>query len=414
MNTNIDYIPMQLSKKVENIPEALSIYINQIVYERKRKGFDIITLSLGEAYFDIPMYDFKKLDTEKCYHYSESQGYLPLRKKLASFYKSQYDCNVDFENELLISAGSKPIIFMAMQAVLNEDDEGLIHEPAWLSYQEQLKLVGAKAKFIPYNCKAEDFYKYFTPKTRMLIINNPNNPAGWLYTKQDLEIIYSQCRSRGIYVLVDEAYSDFIAENENFYSMAKIVPDKDGVIIVNSLSKNMGMSGLRVGYVISSPGVIRQMLKLNQHLLTCASTIVLHYVTKYFDNIIKKTLPQVKDLNSKRAAVKKYLDKLNLKYLNGNNTFYYFVDIENFPSSSLDLSLYLLLKYNIATVPGDAYGASTERFIRISIGTESLDRIHDALLTIKNTISLNKFNKNELDFILCQQGVKRFEYIKGY
>lgn len=405
---------MQLSTKVQSIPEALSIYINQIVYDLKRKGYNITALSLGEAYFDIPMYDFKKLDVEKCYHYSESQGYLPLREKLCEFYKNYYNSQINPQKEILISAGSKPIIFMAMQAVLNQGDEGLIHEPAWLSYQEQLRLVGADAKFIPYDCPPKDFYKYFTDKTKMLIINNPNNPAGWLYTKEDLQIIYEQCRPRGIYILVDEAYSDFICEDEQFYSMANIVPDKDGIIIINSLSKNMGMSGLRVGYVISSQEVIEQILKLNQHLITCASTIILHYLTRYFDKIIKTTMPQVKDLINKRQLVKNEMDKLKINYLKGNNTFYFFINIENFPSSSLDFALYLLLKYNIAVVPGSAYGKSTERFIRVSIGTESLDRIHDSLMIIKNIITLKEFNKNELEQMLNKYNIKPFVNERGY
>lgn len=408
MSNKLKYPKMQISKKVQEIPQALSIYINQIVYEQKRKGYDITTLSLGEAYFNIPLFDFKKLDQEKCYHYSESQGLLPLREKIADFYKKYYNVQVNPKTELLISAGSKPIIFMAMQAVLNEGDEGLIHEPAWLSYQEQLKLVGAEPKFIPYNCSPKDFYKYFTDKTRMIILNNPNNPAGWLYSKEDLTEIYNQCRERGIYVLVDEAYSDFVPNDAGFYSMANIVSGKDGIIVVNSLSKNMGMSGLRVGYVISTPEVIQQILKLNQHILTCATTIILHYLARYFDDIINITLPQVKDVIDKRNRIAKFMDEIGLEYLKGDNTFYFFVNIKDFPAFSLDFALYLLLNYNIAVVPGSAYGESTERFVRISIGTESEDRIHDALMLIKDFMSIKEFDEKKLELMLKENEIIKF------
>jgi len=400
---------MQFNSVVETIPQALSIYINQIIYERKRKGFDVTTLSLGEAYFDIPLFNFKKLDVEKCYHYSESQGLPELRAKIASFYGKMYGAPVDYKTELLLSAGSKPLIYMAIQAVLNPGDEATIHEPAWLSYQEQLKLAGVKPKFIPYNCPPKEFSDYFNKKTRMLIINNPNNPAGSIYSRDDLLEIYRQCRSRGIYVLIDEAYSDFVIENSQFHSMAKLIPDKDGVIVVNSLSKNMGMSGLRVGYVISSPDVIQQILKLNQHLITCASTIVLHYLARYFDDIIAITLPQVKEVVKKRQRVQDLMDQLGLHYLKGGCTFYFFLDIGDFKHSSLELSLYMILKHNIAVVPGSAYGESTERFVRVSIGTESEERIHNALIVLSNILSQKTFDIEELNSMLDENHISRFQ-----
>ncbi len=402
-------VVMQLSRIINKIPQALSIYINQIVYDLKRRGYDVTTLSLGEAFFDIPLFDFSKLDLDKCYHYSESQGLLELREKIGAFYGKQYGVKVDHHKEILISAGSKPLIFMAMQAILNPGDEALIHEPSWLSYQEQLKMLSAVPKFIPYNCNISNFVEYFTEKTKLLILNNPNNPAGWLYRKEDLEMIYEECRKRGIYVLVDEAYSDFVVNKADFCSMARIAEDKDGIIVVNSLSKNMGMSGLRVGYVISSSNVIEHILKINQHLITCASTIVLHYLARYFDDIIKITLPQVKSVVEKRLRVENMLKKNELKFLPGSTTFYFFVNIEDFPAPSLDFSLYLLLKHKIAVVPGSAYGESTERFIRLSIGTESEERIHDAIMIMRNLIVCKSFNHEELDALISQNNIKRFE-----
>lgn len=399
---------MQISNRVSNIPPALSIFINELVYSQKRKGRDIITLSLGEAFFDIPMFDFNQLDADKCYHYSESNGIPELRMKISEFYKKQYNGEINYQNEILITAGSKPAIYMAMQAVLNNGDEVLIHEPAWLSYQEHARLLDVSPKFIPYDCKIEDFHKYFTNKTRMVIINNPNNPAGWIYNKEQLLSIYQQCRSRGIYVLVDEAYSDFLLD-EHFYSMINLVPDKDGIIVVNSLSKNMGMSGWRVGYVISSSEIISNIQKLNQHLITCAPTILQHYLARYFDEIIEITLPQASEVVRKRQRVSKYMDQIGLERLPGTSTFYFFVHIGNFKGSSMDFCLYLLFKYGVAAVPGSAYGSSTERFIRLSFGTESEERIHHALVLIKDLISQNYCDIEYINKNLKTNGFNRFE-----
>lgn len=401
---------LQISEKVKGIPEALSIYINQLVYNQKRKGKDIVVLSLGEAFFDIPMFDFSKLDFVKGYHYSDSQGIPELREKIAHFYGKQYGAPVNPKDEILVTAGSKPVIYFAMQAILNPGDEVLIHEPGWLSYQEQIRITGAQPAFIPYNVPVKEFSQYFTDKTRMLIICNPNNPAGRTYTLDELKLLYEQCRSQGIYILIDEAYSDFILADE-FHSMAKIVPDKDGIIVVNSLSKNMGMSGWRVGYVITTKELIKNILKLNQHILTCAPTILQYYMARYFDDVMAITLPQAKDIVAKRQRVAKLMKDIGLKTMGGSSTFYFLVNIEDFPGSSLEFALYMLLFNQVAVVPGSAYGKSCSRFVRVGIGTESEERISDALFLLRDLIRVKSFDPLPVISRLEKEGFHTFEEV---
>jgi len=396
---------MQISERSKNIPQAMSIYINQLVYDLQKKGRDIITLSLGEAFFDIPLFDFKKLNYIKGYHYSDSQGILELRKKICEYYYKQYGAQVDSKDEILISAGSKPIIYLSMQATMNAGDEVLIHEPGWLSYQEQAKLLGVVPKFIPYHSPVKDFSSFFSEKTRMVIINNPNNPAGKSYSKEELMSLYNQCRPRGIYLLVDEAYSDFILD-DSFCSIAKIAPDKDGIILINSLSKNMGMSGWRVGYVITSPILIKEILKINQHIITCAPTLLLYYMATYFDEVISITLPQVRAVVEKRSKIKKVISNLGLQCLDGEATFYFFLNLEDFPGSDVEFALHLLLFNDIAVVPGSAYGKSTDRFVRLAIGAESEERITQALTQIKTLIGADKINKDLINKKLHEEGFK--------
>lgn len=404
------YLPMQLSRKVSTIPEALSVYMNNIVYAMKRRGDAIKVLSLGEAFFDIPMFPFEEISFTQGYHYSESRGLPELRKIIAGYYEKHYGAPINPDNEVLISAGSKPLIYMAFQAVLNAGDEVLIHEPAWLSYPEEVKLADGVPKFIPYDCPVDQFEQYFTDKTRMVVICNPNNPAGLVYSREDLEKLYQICRPRGIYILVDEAYSDFVIDG-GFTSMASVVPDKDGIIVVNSLSKNLGISGWRIGYVISTPAVIYHILKLNQHLITCPATLLSMYVAHFFDRIIETTLPQAAAVVKKRIAISDYMKQIGLTPLDGAATFYIFVNIGDYSRSSLDLGLFLLTKYHISVVPGLAYGDSTDRFIRIGVGAESKEDIVDCLRTIKHVIDNDEYDENFVDSELKSLGMNRFEVV---
>ena len=157
LSKNKDFLFSDISKKLNS---AVSIDINQIVYNMKRAGKKITTLSLGEAYFDIPQFDFKVLDFKKGYHYSDTAGIPELRNKIANYYLNTYKATV-FPSEVLISAGSKPLIFMVMKTVLNANDQVLVHEPAWLSYEEHAKMCNAKIKFIPYQEKNSKFSKVF-------------------------------------------------------------------------------------------------------------------------------------------------------------------------------------------------------------------------------------------------------------
>lgn len=373
------------SKSVNNISEAQSIYLNQLVYELKRKGEDVITLSLGEAFFDIPLFDFNSLDLVKSHHYADSSGTPNLKRKISDHYKRTLSVSSDFNKEILISAGSKAIIYMSIKALINKGDEVILHEPAWLSYADQVKLCDGKVKFIPYTESVESIKKYITKKTKLIIINNPNNPAGKIYTKREINSIVKIIKKKNIWLLADEAYSDF-ALNQKFHSVGSMHPTKKNLIIVNSLSKNMGISGWRVGYAISNKEFISKLLKLNQHIITCAPSILMNYLEKYFENILNVTRPQIKSLLKKRDKIKKILKKNNLKFLDGTSTFYFLVDIKSFSGTSTEFALKLLKKHRIAVVPGSAYGSSTKNFIRLGIGTESLERISQAIVIISKEI----------------------------
>ena len=383
----------QLSRRVQQIPQAFSIYMNQLVSDRRAKGEDLIVLSAGEAYLQRPAHDFSDLDTSKVDHYSDSRGLLALRRRIAAHCQSQCGAIVDPETELVITAGSKIALYMTLQAILNPGDEVLIHEPAWLSYQEHVRLLDAEPVFAPCTAAMVDLPQFMSSKTRAVIINNPNNPAGRNYGRSELEALYRVCRARGVYIISDEAYSDFVID-ETFCSFASIAQDKLGVVVVNSLSKNLGLSGWRIGYVIASQEFTDAFLKLNQHLITCAPSILMHYLERNFDALVANAAPQIRDLMHKRQRIAAHLKTLGLEALSGASTFYFLISIGAFPGTSIDFALRLLLQHRIAVVPGSAYGKTTDRFVRISIGTETEARIQEALRIIATLSQANQFDRD--------------------
>jgi aspartate aminotransferase/aminotransferase len=285
---------------------------------------------------------------------------------------------------------------MAMLTAVETGGEVLIHEPGWLSYPEQARLAGIIPRHVPYDADIDGVIGAITPNTGMLIINNPNNPAGRLYSREEIEALYNACHARGVYLLLDESYSDF-APPGTFPSLTSIAPGFDGALVINSLSKNLGVSGWRIGYLIGARDFIDHLLKVNQHLITCAPTFLANYCATHFDEMIAVTRPQIAALQEKRDRIAKAIASRGLHVLAGSTTFYFFLSIDKFPGSDVEFAQKLIVDDKIAVVPGSAYGASTDRFVRLSIGTETEDRIESALDAIRRQISCNEFDQKLYD-----------------
>ena len=361
-----------LNKNSNEIIQAGSIFINEKVDVFKKQGRDIIVLSLGEAFFNIPEIDLNPY-LRKGAHYSDSQGLLELRHLIASYYQktfSKYKINA---NNLIISAGSKVLSYISLLVSVDKGSEVLLHEPYWLSYPEQIKLSLGTVKQIPFWEKPKDFKNYISKNTKVLIINNPNNPAGNIYKKEDLEIIYQICIEKDIKLIIDEAYSEF-CDPGTFYSAVNLDKSLKNLIILNSFSKNIGLSGWRIGFAISDIKTVQKLKIVNQHLITCAPTILQSCCVDYFDLLIKNGKKHIDEILNKRKELQIFMEDNNIKYFSGSATFYFFVEIKsNLPS--LEFSKILLENHDIAVVPGEFYGVSTSKFVRISIGSEPLERI---------------------------------------
>lgn len=375
----------KISDHVSCLQEAVSIRYNNVVYDLKRSGKDVIVLSLGEAFFDFPIVSLDGLPHPEGLHYSHSRGVYELRERISRYYDQRYGVSVDPETEILVTAGSKAAIYFSMMAVLNPGDEVVIPEPMWVSYPEQANLCFAKSVPVPYPSKISDFENYLSDRTRLIVINNPNNPTGYVYSKRELQYLSDMARANDIYLLSDEAYSDFLVDR-SFVSAGSLDDKKSHTIVCNSISKNMGISGWRIGYAIAGTDLISQILKINQHVITCPATNLQQYLVQNFDSLIEKTSPQIADVVKKRSVVAEYLWEKKLEVAPGSAGFYLFVSIAPSVLDSETFSMRLLNEHQVCVVPGIGYGRSCDSFVRLSVGSEPLDRIYRGIDAIKNLI----------------------------
>jgi aspartate aminotransferase/aminotransferase len=268
-------------------------------------------------------------------------------------------------------------------SLIDPGDEVVIHEPAWVSYVEQVRLCHGVPVTVPYDVPVGELEAFVTPRTRVIVLNYPNNPRGETLGAGDWERLHDLAERRDLFLLCDEAYSDFLPAGERFVSGGLGDPGKRHTLVCNSMSKNYGMSGWRVGYVIANAEVISQVLKVNQHLVTCPATILSHYLVEHFHDLLEVTGPQIRAVVEKRAVVARELERIGLEALPGSATFYLFVSIAPSALGSEAFCTRLLTEHHVAAVPGIGYGDSCDAFIRVSVGTESMERTIAGLEAVK-------------------------------
>lgn len=385
--------PLRTTRLMDVVEPALSIKYNNLVYELKATGRDIITLSLGEAFFDIPLPSFDVLANTGLHHYSHSRGLPELRTHLAKYYEIKFGVPVDPDREIIITAGSKAAIYMTLLATLEPDDEVIVPEPYWLSYPAQVRLCGARPVMVPHDVEVFDLERYVTPRSRMIIINNPHNPTGRVYTRAELEFLHNLVDRHGMLLMVDEAYNEFIDDGTEFVPAFELDPGMEHTVTVNSMSKNYGVSGWRIGYLMGRQQITDQVLKINQHLVTCAPTILAAYLAEHFDQLLDVTRPQILRTVRLRNRVGERLATGGVRTLPGSATFYLFASLGASTLDSNEFATELLHGYGISVVPGIGYGGSCDRFIRIAVGSEPEERISYGVAAIQQLIAVTSSNR---------------------
>jgi aspartate aminotransferase len=378
------------AKRLHNITESATIRISNLASELKSHGKDIISFSLGEPDFTTPVHIINaakaSLDRGET-HYTPSPGIPELRRAIAEKLKKENKIETKPGN-IIVTPGAKQAIFEVMLSVLQDGDEAIIFEPAWVSYDPCIRLAGARTVWAATTrdngFSPVDIGEYITKKTKLIVINSPCNPTGGVYGKKTLKEIADFAVDKNIMVLSDEIYEKIIYDREHI-SIASLDGMQKLAITVNGFSKAYAMTGWRLGYVSAPEEIYEQMLKLHSHSVSQATSFVQYAGIAALQGDQTCIDDMVREFRERRDLLIKGLDELCIKCTRPDGAFYAFADVSEYGSGE-DVAELLLSKAFIAATPGAAFGEAGNNFIRISYAT-SQERIREALRRMEAVLS---------------------------
>jgi aspartate aminotransferase len=381
---------MELSERIMGIKPSATLAITSKAKAMKSKGIDVISFGAGEPDFDTPQYikeaAKQAIDKGKT-KYTLSIGTLELReaicKKLLDFNNLEYK-----PEDIVVSNGAKHSLYNIFQAICNKGDEVVIISPYWVSYFEMISVAGATPVVVAaswadgFKVSLDNLAAALTDKTKAIIINSPLNPAGSVYSKDELKGIFGLLKGKQIRIISDEIYERLIYDGLKCVSIASLSEEsRDATIIVNGVSKTYSMTGWRIGYIASNDRALTKAIKnLQDHSTSNPSSIsqeaALTALTKEDSSVedMKKKFEKRRDYMVERI---KGIDKISCVKPMG--AFYCFVDMKEVNKNTLELAERLLDEAKVAVVPGEAFG--TPGYIRLSFAAsmenikEGLDRI---------------------------------------
>ena len=392
-----------LTDKINNLPASATLTMAAKARELKNNGIDIIGLSLGEPDFNTP--DFIKnsaIDAinQNYNSYTPVDGYLDLKEAISK--KFFRDNNLNYNtNQIVVSTGAKQSIANVVQALIKPGEEVILLAPFWVSYSAIVLMADGIPKILKsdisndFKVSAKQIDDAISEKTKMIIINSPNNPSGSIYNKKELNEIASVVKKYpNVFVLSDEIY-EHIIYGEKHFSFANLPNMFDRTITVNGLAKAFSMTGWRIGYIGAPEWIAKACNKMQGQITSGANCIAQRATIKALEESPEKIQYMVDEFKIRRDFIIDLVTKIN-----GFNikkppmgAFYIFPDIselfgKTFKGVSIkdanDLSMLILEKAHVATVPGDAFGYPN--CIRISYSA-SREQIEEAIRRIKDLLS---------------------------
>jgi len=371
---------MGLNQQFEQIRQSATVAMNDSILAYKARGNPIIQLQVGDPDFATPQpildVAYNALQSGLT-HYGPSRGYPDLRSAAATRLNLDKDLNYDPETEILVTHGGIHAYYLAMQSILNPDDEVLIPDPTWATHANMVTMLRGNVVRIPappengFIPSIEAWGKAVTSKTRAIVVNYPSNPTGAYPTREYLQQLQEFAEEHGLWVVNDAVYENlYYAEKPT--SAGAFSGAKERTILVNSLSKTYAMTGWRVGYLAAPKQVIDNALKGGQNSITCVAPFVQKAATfALSDESMQTAAAEMRAAYARRRElvlrVAREYDESPVRATPPKGAFYFFLDFRALSMPSFEICKLILEEAGVGLVPGSAFGEQGEGFIRMTI-----------------------------------------------
>ena len=377
-----------LSKRLSGIEESATIKMSHLAKQLQDEGKEVLNFSLGEPDFKTPDHicEAAKKALDLGYtHYTSSAGITELREAIAEKLQEENKVAVNAE-EVIVTPGGKQAIYEVMMSLLDEGDEVIVLDPAWVTFEAAIKIAGGRPKWVK---RLEERVNYkalesaVSKKTKMIVINSPNNPVGYVLGKNELKEIAELAREHDLLVLSDEIYEKIIYE-QNHVSIASLDGMQERTILINGFSKTYAMTGWRIGYAVAPSEILQGMLKIQQHSVTCTSSISQFAALAGLINSQECVAEMVAEFKKRRDVIVRRLNSIVLPSLNPEGSFYVFANTSEY-GNGIDFTERLLKEGYIIVTPGSAFGHAGTDYVRFSYATsmqniiEGMDRMEKML-----------------------------------
>ncbi len=384
-----------------NASVSLHNRINTVVRDIPRSGIrdffdivttmkDVISLGIGEPDFDTPWHvrEATVFALERgATHYSSNLGYIELRRALSKYVAKHFGAEYNPDNEVLVTVGVSEALDIALRALINPGEEVLYHEPCYVSYRATILFAGGKPLAV--ETKAENGFRLtrqmleakWTPNTKLLMLNFPNNPTGAIMDRRDLEDIAAFAREKDLIVITDEIYAELTYDNPHT-SIVSLPGMKERTVFLHGFSKAWAMTGYRLGYACGPAELIEAMMKVHQYTMLCASSLAQKAAIEALTRPEIDVGEMVAEYRRRRNYIATAFADMGLECHRPLGAFYAFPSIAKFGLKSKDFALKLLHDEKVAAVPGTAFGECGEGFLRCAYAT-SFDNIKEAMARLK-------------------------------
>lgn len=382
--------------RIKDVAPSGTLALAEKAGEMKANGIDVISFGVGEPDFDTPETIISKakdaLDRGLT-HYVASRGIPELRRSITEKLKAENRLDYNPNTDIIVTPSGKFAIFAVIMATIGPGDEVVIPDPSWVSYDPCVIFASGKAVHVSLSSDdnflvtKEKLRSALTPRTKAIIINSPNNPTGRVFTLPEIEAVAAFAKENDLLVISDEIYEKIIYDENVHISIASLPGMKERTVVVNGFSKTFSMTGWRLGYIACEKGLASQILKLQQHSVTCATSFAQAGAVGAFTGAKKELREMVDEFKARRDLIVDGLNSVTgISCPVPEGAFYAFPNVSRLGRSSMELSEYLLNEAHVGVTPGIEFGKCGEGHIRISYAT-SRDNIRKGLDRIKKALS---------------------------